>query len=545
MSREHSTDSSRNRRSTHASVALAYVVVAMAIVLATLLIVVFYHSTPDDTFISLRYADNLRSGFGAVYNAGERVEGYSNPMIVALAALAMFLGLDGVTTLKILGIVAFSMTCAMIVGVAIRSSSASGPRAIAVLAGAVIVFPAFGMTFYASSGMETVVLAVTVLGLVLVSTPDHRWRFAAWPLVTACALLRPEGMLYALVPLSALWFGRGSPNARRDIVRHTAWATIGFVLPIAIAAIARFTYYDAWLPNTFWAKLPWTQGRLASLWLVRGFDDIAVFSGVTLLPVLAGLLALTHHRHGLSTRAKAAITALATGLLFQKYAGGDWMLGARFMVPLIPVAGVLWIEALSAWTRKLSDFRIALRAVAAAGVLVLLGHANAALEFWLDRELYPRNVMTSEGLDDIGLFVRDRTPEHWKVVNARIGAIGYYGNRHVIDTLGLVSREIAQIRARSVDPSSAEGLVAEYVERQRPEIQIRSEKCSPAQLLIGSLKYVRVLEASAGDEEMQVYVLESALHEMRGQPRAVGVTRPSRFAKTPTRRAGDGTQRLL
>ena len=32
----------------------------------------------DDAFISIRYADNLVSGLGLVYNAGERVEGYTN-----------------------------------------------------------------------------------------------------------------------------------------------------------------------------------------------------------------------------------------------------------------------------------------------------------------------------------------------------------------------------------------------------------------------------------------------------------------------------------
>ena len=35
----------------------------------------------DDAFISLRYAKNLVTGFGLVYNAGERVECYTNYFI--------------------------------------------------------------------------------------------------------------------------------------------------------------------------------------------------------------------------------------------------------------------------------------------------------------------------------------------------------------------------------------------------------------------------------------------------------------------------------
>jgi hypothetical protein len=34
----------------------------------------FPHQTPDDVFITLRYAANLAAGHGPVYNIGERVE---------------------------------------------------------------------------------------------------------------------------------------------------------------------------------------------------------------------------------------------------------------------------------------------------------------------------------------------------------------------------------------------------------------------------------------------------------------------------------------
>ena len=48
----------------------------------------FLNFTPDDVFITLRYAENLAAGQGAVFNPGERVEGFSNPIfLVWLAAL--------------------------------------------------------------------------------------------------------------------------------------------------------------------------------------------------------------------------------------------------------------------------------------------------------------------------------------------------------------------------------------------------------------------------------------------------------------------------
>ena len=40
--------------------------------------------TADDAFIYLRVVDNLRHGFGPVFNNGERVEAYTSPIWLAL-----------------------------------------------------------------------------------------------------------------------------------------------------------------------------------------------------------------------------------------------------------------------------------------------------------------------------------------------------------------------------------------------------------------------------------------------------------------------------
>src|SRR3989442_1133365 len=48
--------------------------------------------TSDDAYISFRYARNLVHGLGLVYNAGERVEGYSNFLWTLWCALGLRLG---------------------------------------------------------------------------------------------------------------------------------------------------------------------------------------------------------------------------------------------------------------------------------------------------------------------------------------------------------------------------------------------------------------------------------------------------------------------
>src|SRR5438093_11439697 len=48
--------------------------------------------TCDDAYISFRYALHLDHGLGLVYNAGERVEGYSNFLWTLWSALGLELG---------------------------------------------------------------------------------------------------------------------------------------------------------------------------------------------------------------------------------------------------------------------------------------------------------------------------------------------------------------------------------------------------------------------------------------------------------------------
>ena len=59
--------------------------------------------TVDDAYISFRYARNLADGLGLVYNAGERIEGYTNFLWTVLLAGGIELGIDPHVTSKVLG----------------------------------------------------------------------------------------------------------------------------------------------------------------------------------------------------------------------------------------------------------------------------------------------------------------------------------------------------------------------------------------------------------------------------------------------------------
>ena len=81
--------------------------------------------TVDDAFITFRYAQNLVDGLGPVYNAGERVEGYSSPIWMLASAAGNALGIDPVFASKWAGLLAAS-ALSFAVYLALRASGVRG-----------------------------------------------------------------------------------------------------------------------------------------------------------------------------------------------------------------------------------------------------------------------------------------------------------------------------------------------------------------------------------------------------------------------------------
>jgi hypothetical protein len=71
-----------------AGFALLLAALAMIVVWAWL----WWPNTIDDAYITYRYAEHVARGLGAVYNPGERVEGFSSPLWMASLAAGVRLG---------------------------------------------------------------------------------------------------------------------------------------------------------------------------------------------------------------------------------------------------------------------------------------------------------------------------------------------------------------------------------------------------------------------------------------------------------------------
>jgi hypothetical protein len=306
----------------------------------------------DDAGISLAYARNIVAGFGPVLHAGgEAVEGYSNPLWVAILGLGVALrldGSDGIPLMKTLG-VAFGLATLALTWAAARVAYPSDGRtwiAPAILA-AITPF-----AFWATAGLENglyafVVLLAVTLQLRELKSPDVRqWSALA---LAAAALTRPEGVaLFAAFLVHRVLCGaRG-----RRLVTWMAAFLIIYTLFIG----SRLLICGEWVPNTYYAKVDLYDRRLTELWryLLDPRDRGARYtieSARALWPLLivaaSGSIARRHWR----TNVLLAAVILGSAL-YAVYVGGDFWPAGRFFTATLPLLALAAQHAVHRWPQR-------------------------------------------------------------------------------------------------------------------------------------------------------------------------------------------------
>ena len=273
----------------------------------------------DDAYISLRYAGNLARGLGLVYNAGERVEGFTNLLWTLLLALALRLGLDGEQVALIGGVAAFAGSLLWLLRAHLRDRSALGSRGATVPLGLLLLALSPSVLDFATSGLETALF--TFLLLMGISFTQEGRPGRAGLLLALATTTRPDGALVA--GIAALFL------LRRDW-RGALRLGLGAGLILLPVTLVRWGYYGSLLPNTYFAKSGgeswWGQG------LVYLQLQLKEQPWLLLLPL------------ALRAAPLPAVAALAYGLYVVKV-GGDFMVG-RLFVPTAAM-GAMALDRLS------------------------------------------------------------------------------------------------------------------------------------------------------------------------------------------------------
>lgn len=296
----------------------------------------------DDAFVAFRYAKNLVNGMGLVYNAGERVEGYTNFLWTLLTAGALRLGWDPVVFCWTTGLLSFAGA----LGVnAVLFRRLSGSRIAPFI---LVAFLTTNFTFrsYATSGLETPLAILLCSCCLLLSpvlatrTPPSTGRTAAFSLFCSLALLTRLDTLLFVGPLVLVAAARlrGTPGRPEGRMRPLA----ALLTPLAILVGGWLTwkwwYYGAIVPNSAQVKIGggpgggwvYVQTFFLSYWLWP-------------LPAAIPLMLLIKRREPWTRTAWFLFGLAALWLAYVIAVGGDFM-EFRFIAPALPL-----LLGLAAW----------------------------------------------------------------------------------------------------------------------------------------------------------------------------------------------------
>jgi len=400
----------------------------LPVLVALLLLPLYWGFAGDDTFIHLQYARNLAAGQGFSFNPGEPSYGSTSPLWTVLLAVAgQLTGGDHYLAAKMLGVIFTGLTVFLVVVVA---RQVMGPGILAILAGLAVAVDPWVLK-WGASGMETPL--AMALGAGAISLHLRRRLESGIPgsafLLGVATLVRPEFVaLFLLAQADRLLF------ARRGL-GETLFALFLYLVPILPWVIYALGAFGDVIPATIHAK----SGHMG-----RGevFTRTAKILGATygpaiVLAAVGGALALRRHGAGATTRAWLAPRTVVWGWVIGlplAYLVTRSYVASRYLLLVAPFVTVLGFAAVPAISRA--------RATAmGVGLLVALAAASAAIQATV---IYPRTRFehgVDEPLLEVGRWIAANTPRDALVAVHEVGAVGYTCERRVVDTAGLVTRE--------------------------------------------------------------------------------------------------------
>ena len=443
---------------------LGAVSILIALGLFTLLSLPFVEYRTDDTFIFLRYAQNLARGHGLAFNPGEPSYGFTSVLWVGLLTPAFKLGISPIAWAKGL---AFLLALAAILGFGAWARRWLSPTT---AAAAMVAFAANGwLVRWTAAAMETaLVVALLTWGFwrSAVESEKPESRPLAALIFAVGVLARPEvALLLVLTLVADLVRGRLPRAVAGAVVSGIvlgpwfgyAHATFGHILPDTAAAKGRLALsgldldplsdIGKALAATSVAELLWLLVGAIVLWRwLRAWGREAVEDADTRSTLLAHAIALLW------------LLGLPLAYLL---AGFDVL--SRYVLLLTPVVvlyGFLAFDRLTA--RNAHRQRLALS---------LAGYVLVQNGLLLARVVYPHTHSFSRGVEDclggLGRYCAEHTPPGSQVAIADIGAFGYYADRPVLDLAGLVSPAMIPIVNQHPIEEIARDLL--YGEVARPE----------------------------------------------------------------------------
>ncbi len=465
------------------------------------------HWMVDDAFISFRYAENFAEGKGLVFNAGERVEGYTNFLWVVLLAALYRVGFDTPEIARVMGVL-FGSASILVLYLLAASLCRKKRFNVFALMPPLMLAACNNFALWSFGGLSYPMLVfLVVAGLYFLFYPGKSLPAAIF--LSLSALTRPEGLLFLFFAL--LYLLTRERRFTREVILFAviAAASAGGHL------LFRLLYYGYPLPNSFYNKVGFQLNQLG-----RGLDYLGGFA-MTYAPFLPALILAVFI--GRKRREGMFLFSLTmVYLAYIVYAGGDPLPAYRLVIPIMPVAFVLLSLLMDDLACKWNLLRVRLGLFAFLAVLFYSGSSYFLFKETLSLPVpglpdrfQAGKVKGTYMLDKvwvwgkyIGLWFEHNVPPGALLAVNTAGSIPYYARSHdAIDMLGLTDEHIAhkEMSGLGTGWEGHERYDVEYMLSRRPDYYVFGFSGDTTPFFPGDTKIV-------GSGEFQAaYVKQSAI----------------------------------
>jgi hypothetical protein len=272
-----------------------------------------YYVLFDDAMISMRYAYNLAHGLGPVWNAGERVEGFTNPLWVGIMALVHLLPVELNQTGLYIQIVGAALLTLNLFFVKKIVEYFTDDLFVMLAAVALTAFYAPLISF-SLLGMEVSLLVLMLSAAVwLILRSDSKFNLWVYVLMAVSTLVRFDMAVPYLVILGVLYISQ-----KENRKQHLIWGLGLLALFLGGQTLGRYLYYGELLPNTYYLKV---EGWNDTLRLMRG--AYALFQFAYFHNWVLFLLPLSVYVFRRDWKVNLLVMLFAGQIAYSVYVGGD------------------------------------------------------------------------------------------------------------------------------------------------------------------------------------------------------------------------------
>jgi len=208
--------------------------------LACCMAAAFFPLPADDAYIVARYAANIASGRGMVYNDGEAVNALTSPFHLGVLVLLQPFASDFVT--------AYRALCAVVVAVVlVLFARRAWGRSLTTAYFLALTLACPFVVFWTVGGMETAILLCTCTAIAFLALHDERYAAEIVALAALAVLVRYDAVLF-IGPIGGYVAWRNRNEARVRVAFVT-----GAVVVIAWLGFTVMRFGDL-LPTSFYVK---------------------------------------------------------------------------------------------------------------------------------------------------------------------------------------------------------------------------------------------------------------------------------------------------